>query len=119
MGAMERRKGATFEREVAVAFRDRGFKARRGLGQARDSGEVPDVDVEGVDLWPELKRGRLTNPRAALAQAQAAASDHATRHGGAARTPIAITRDDGAGPIVTCSLEHYLDLLARANGVAR
>jgi hypothetical protein len=109
MGVRSRRKGARFEQEVARAFRAVGFGgARRGLGQARSASEVPDVDVDAEPrLWPELKRGRLTSPRAALAQATEAAAQ-------SGRVPVAICRDDGGDAFVTLTLVDFLALYARA-----
>lgn len=107
MGAMSRRKGARFEQEIAQAFRAVGFDgARRGLGQARAANEVPDVDAHPA-LWPELKRGRLTNPRGALAQAIIAAED-------SGRMPVAICRDDGGDAFVAMRFTDFLELFGRA-----
>jgi hypothetical protein len=103
MGASQRRKGGRFERAVAAAFRVVFPGAKRGLGQARAGGEVPDVDVPG--FWPEAKAHRLTNPRAALAQAIAAA-------GSSGRVPIAVCKDDGMEPLVHLRLEDFVALLA-------
>lgn len=105
MGAMERRKGARFEKEIAQAFRAVGYAgAKRGLGQARAANEVPDVDAH-PRLWPELKRHRRTNPRAALAQAVEAAAS-------SGRLPVAICRDDGEDATVTLRFVDFLELFA-------
>mgnify|MGYP007082287255 CR=1 FL=1 len=64
---MQRRKGAGWERELAAHLRSEGIEAQRGIGQARRSSEVPDVDVDG--WWIEAKRHQRTNPKAALQQA--------------------------------------------------
>lgn len=101
-----RRKGHGFEREVARAFSlALGVAIKRGLGQARGSSEVPDVDVPGFHI--ECKRAIRTNPRAALAQAIEASQ-------GSARTPIAICRDDRSAPFAVLRFEDLLVLLARA-----
>ena len=53
-GKSSRQKGQRGERE-AVKFAARFFPAaKRGLGQARSGGDVPDVD--GTPLWIEVKR---------------------------------------------------------------
>jgi hypothetical protein len=101
-GAGARRKGHDFERwvanELALVF---GDDVRRGL-QYRDGSEAPDVIAPAFFI--ECKRGRQTNPRAALHQAQVASA-------GKGLWPIAITKDDGDPPIVTLSLEDFTHLL--------
>jgi hypothetical protein len=54
MGAMSRRKGATFEREVANLIRDQlGFDCKRNLEQYQQGGD----DLSGVPGWSiECKR---------------------------------------------------------------
>jgi hypothetical protein len=102
MGALSRRKGAAWERELVHRFREAmpGAEVRRGL-QCRSGEEVPDVDCPV--LWPEAKRGRQPNVRAALRQAEASAPE--------GRIPIAVIRDDRAEPFVALSLEDFLELL--------
>jgi hypothetical protein len=102
-GARSRRKGASYERELAKLFREAmpGADIKRGLGQCRSAGEVADVDCP--HFWVEAKRGKMPNPRAALAQANAAAPP--------GRIPIAVVRDDRAEAFVALSLEDFLDLV--------
>ena len=54
MGAMSRRKGATFEREVASLIRDHlGYECKRNLEQYQQGGD----DLSGVPGWSiECKR---------------------------------------------------------------
>jgi hypothetical protein len=99
-----RDKGARWERELVDRFaaifgRD---EVRRGL-QYRDGAECPDVVCPG--WWIEAKVGRLTNPRAALRQAQRDSR-------GKGVWPVAICKDDRDPPHVTMDLEDFLDLLA-------
>lgn len=103
MSARSRNKGAAYERELVHRFRDAmpGANVQRGLGQCRSAGEVADVDVP--HFWIEAKRGRLPNPRAALAQAQEAAAP--------GRIPVAVIRDDRAEAFVALSLDDFLDLV--------
>lgn len=106
-----RKRGAAWERRVAEIFRDAlGLDSvKRGLGQARSAGEVPDV--RGVpDLWPECKHGRQVNLRAALAQAIAAVEESGTK-----ALPVAIAKDRGRGkpPLVIMRLSDWMSLLAR------
>lgn len=98
-----RRKGHDFERSVAsrlaVIFGD--DKVRRGL-QYRDGAECPDVVAPGT--WIECKRGRQTNPRAALRQAIEDSQ-------GKGVWPVAITKDDGDPAQVTMLFDDFCDLL--------
>lgn len=102
MGALSRRKGASFERELVQRFREvmPGAEVRRGL-QCRSGTEAPDVDCPV--FWPEAKRGRQPNVRRALRQAAEAAPP--------GRVPIAVIRDDRAEPFVALSLEDFLELV--------
>lgn len=60
MGTMSRRKGATFEREVANLIRDNlGFDCKRNLEQYQAGGD----DLSGVPGWSiECKRYANTKP---------------------------------------------------------
>jgi len=102
MGARSRRKGARYERELVHLFRDAmpGAEVRRGL-QSRGGDEVPDIDCPV--FWPELKRGKKPNIRAALRQAIAAAPK--------GRIPLAVIRDDRQDAFVALSLDDFLDLV--------
>lgn len=111
MGRYERRKGATFEREIANAFREVFPDARRGIGQSRSAGEVPDVD--GTPFWIECKRGKSCSVHAAMAQAVNAEQEHRAGKGQHAsrRTPVAVMRRDGEDALVVMSLEDFLQLV--------
>ena len=102
-GAHSRRKGAGFERELVQRFREVMPDAtiRRGL-QFRTGEETPDVDCPV--FWPEAKRGKQPNVRAALRQATNAAPP--------GRFPNAIIRDDRAEPVVALSLDDFLEFVA-------
>ena len=98
------RKGKSFEREIAIKFREKYPDAKRGY-QFRDGADAPDVIVG--DWWIECKRStRNTNPKAAIAQAveaiAAAKSD---------KKPIAVTKDDRSEILVTLFLSDFLELL--------
>lgn len=103
MGALSRRKGAAWERELVRRFREvmPGAEVRRGL-QSRSGEEVPDVDCPV--FWPEAKRGRQPNVRAAPRQAEASAPK--------GRIPLAVIRDDRAEPFVVLGLDDFLELVA-------
>ena len=77
-----------------------GAEVKRGL-QYRSGAEAPDIECPV--FWPELKRGKKTNMRAALRQAIEASP------GG--RVPIAVVRDDYAAPTVTLLLDDFLELV--------
>lgn len=107
MGASQRRKGATGEREAADAlYEATGMAWRRTapLQTHRGGRECPDIDCDDVPapgLHCEVKRGKRTNPRAALEQAE--------RDCGA-RVPWALTRDDRGEWTVTVRLRHLRQL---------
>ena len=102
MGALSRRKGRRYEQELVYLFRDAmpDAEVRRGL-QSRGGVEVPDVDCSV--FWPEAKRGRKPNVRAALRQATDAAPK--------GRVPVAVIRDDRAEAFVALSLHDFLELV--------
>ena len=80
-------------------------KVRRGL-QYREGSDSPDVICPG--FWIECKRGKRTNPRAALRQAIVDAK-------GKPVWPIAICRDDGEEGTVTLRLHNFVELLTEWN----
>ena len=87
--AHSRNKGAGYERKIVALIKGRGYDAERGLqtGNKFSRKAVPDVVVDG--WWIECKctSRQKSNPRAALAQAEA---DNA----GSAKTPCAIVHVD-------------------------
>lgn len=100
-----REKGATFEREVAELHRPHFPEACRGIGQARSSFEVADVDR--VPWWMEAKSWKRPNIIAAFRQAIAAALKN-----GKGLRPVVVTRMTGVRPdLVTITLEHWLELV--------
>lgn len=102
MGALSRRKGAAYERELVHLFREAmpGADIKRGL-QCRSGEEC--ADVECPVFWPESKRGKQPNVRGALRQANAAAPK--------GKIPVAIIRDDRAEAFVALSLDDFMDLV--------
>lgn len=102
MGALSRRKGHEWEREVARLFRKvcPGDDIRRGL-QYRDGAECPDV-VSSM-FWIEAKRGKRTNIKAALKQAEKAQPK--------GKWILAVTKDDREDAIASMRLDEFLDLL--------
>ena len=105
-GRANRRKGASWEREVARLLRLIWPDAKRGLQTRGGTKEVPDV--EGTPFYLELKRGVRCNIKAALEQA-ASSSD--------GRPPVAVTKEDAKRPIVSMYIEDWFNLLAAVYGV--
>lgn len=108
MGKAQRTKGATFEREVCAALRDRlGIDVTRNIGQARDGGN--DIDV-GPWVIECKRRKRLVTLRQWMDQAKAAIPAVLRRrpNGGLIPVPVVVLRDDGGDPLVLCTLDHFL-----------
>ena len=111
MSARSRNKGAAYERELANRWRDSGLypDARRGIGQARWGGDVPDVD--GTPWWVEAKCQARPNVFAAMEQAEEATDG---------RTPVVVAcrREKGApgraSTLVAMRLEDFEALCAAA-----
>jgi hypothetical protein len=75
MGAMQRTKGATFERKIASILRLRWPNATVHRSSQADRAYDSDVVIDGGpewtrNLWLELQDARHPNPRAKLAQAE-------------------------------------------------
>jgi hypothetical protein len=91
-GRTNRSKGHSFEREVATQIRAYAItgaeEAKRGIGQARDSGEVSDV-VGLPGWWVECKHKRGSNVVAAMEQA---IRDKNKTKGGASKNPLVVFR---------------------------
>jgi hypothetical protein len=102
-GKASRRKGQDFEREMvrrlAEVFGE--DKVRRGL-QYREGSECPDVQAPA--FWIECKRGKRTNPRAALEQASQDSI-------GKGVWPAAICKEDRSPATVTLFFEDFAELL--------
>lgn len=103
MGAMQRRKGATFERALVHRFREAmpGADVKRGLQFRGGGAEVPDVDCPVFHV--EAKHGKKPVVRAALQQAQADAVK--------GKIPIAVIKDNRQEPFVVLGLEDFLDFV--------
>jgi hypothetical protein len=97
MGASQRRKGASYEREIANAI-----GAKRNIGQARDGGD--DITHEGYRI--ECKR-RAKLPKPMLDwMAQAVASMRDPDH----ETPIVVCRADGGESLVIMRFKDWTDI---------
>lgn len=96
LGRRSKRKGMAYEREVADRFRAIWPEAKRGIGQTRAGGEVPDI--QGTPFWCEAKHRKALNLTAAMRQAEVAWKSFISRGGNpnAYRCPIVIARLDTA-----------------------
>lgn len=112
MGKGQRAKGHSFERTVAIAFRELYPDAKRGLSQTRSGVEVPDID--GTPFWIEAKHRIRCNPRRALDEA--AADSKSAR---STKPPIAVTKDTGKPAMVTLYLSDFLALLSNTQAPPR
>lgn len=114
MGKRSRTKGAVGEREAArLLSRVTGRSWQRTAGQYRSGGDLPDIEPDGwqpeTPLWVEVKRGKRTSPKAALAQAIDACAGH---------VPVALTRDDRGEWLITFELSHFVRVVAGLLGPA-
>lgn len=100
MSAYERRRGATFEREVAnILQSELGFSVRRTLGQARDGGT--DLHLPGG--WAlECKRRKSIPDYLSAGMKQAAT-------GG--QYPAVVVRPDGGEPLVLLRMADFIRLV--------
>jgi len=107
MGARSRRKGASFEREVARLLEPAYPEAVRGIGQTRRGSD--HADVEGTPWWVECKVGQRPNIYAAVAQSVEAGDE---------RPWLVVARKNSSGggaasvDTVTMSVESFLRLVA-------
>ena len=108
-GRASRTKGHDFERWVARRFREVFPKWTVSRGAQFVGAVAPDV-VTPL-FWTECKRGKRTNPKAALAQAITEQKNAAAWK---PRTPIAVCKDDREDPTVTMLLDDFLKLVEAA-----
>jgi len=96
MGASQRRKGATFEREIAQAL-----GAKRNIGQARDGGD--DITVGRFRV--ECKRRQTVGPMAKWMAQCVAACD---REGD---VPLVVARGDGGEAYAILRFADFVPLM--------
>jgi hypothetical protein len=115
MGAMQRRKGASFEREVAKLFTEAlRVDCRRGLVQCRSSSEAADVELPPeVPLWLECKHHKKVNLHDALAQADEACDKWVivNQHIEEPKWPAAIVKDNGKAPLAVMYAEDFAKMM--------
>lgn len=108
-GRASRDKGHSYEREIAGRLREEVYdgdeKVKRGLGQARQSGEVSDVQTP--DFWIECKRMKRVN----IAKAMGQASEDVMKNSDAYRIPVVVSKSDHEPATVTMFLEDWLELV--------
>lgn len=92
-------KGKAFERAVAIVMRSIWPGAKRGIGQARAGGEVPDVD--GTPYWVEAKHRKRVSIRKAWDQATEATDG---------RPVLLVTREDRRPTLVTMGIDEFVRL---------
>lgn len=103
LGKSNRRRGATFERDVASLYREAGHTdARRGI-QNRTGADA--ADVEGTPYWVECKLSNVRAPNVHTAFEQGAADTDG-------REVAVWSRVARGRTLVTISSEHYLRLVA-------
>lgn len=113
IGRQNRARGGAYERWVAAQFRAVFEGARRGVGQARTGGDVPDVEGCGV-YWVQTKSKKTPNLFDAIEQAEAElAIRHAQKHATCAyKLPLVVARRTAkSGDVVGIRLEHFIELL--------
>lgn len=101
MGARSRRKGATWEREIAARLRSIFPDARRGFQSRFGGKEQADVIVPFFHI--EAKCGARPNIAAAMEQA--------TRDAAPTLWPTVISKRDREDPLVTMRLDDWLELV--------
>lgn len=100
MGASQRRKGASGEREFAQILSDEmGFAVKRNIGQSRDGGD----DITVCQFRFEVKR------RKGIAVHEWV--DQATRASGPSDIPVVACRADGKGWLIVMRLEDALPMI--------
>jgi Holliday junction resolvase len=107
MGAMQRNKGATFERDLAKCFSESlGVPVKRNIGQARDGGD----DITVGPLAVEAKRRKsLKTVYDWIRQAERAV-EQLDLFLDAPRKPLVVARADNEGPLVIMKLDDFLSL---------
>ena len=123
-GRRSRRKGSTFERQVANDLKPIFERARRAGLRQTQSGSDDAPDVDGCSpFWIETKHGKQTNPRAALAQAEEAMAAWAAKGGDPEcfRWALAVCKDDRQPPFVVMRWDQFREFLSewQSNGEKR
>lgn len=114
-GKRSRRKGSTFERDIANQLKPIFPNAKRAGLRQTQSGSDDAPDVDGCPpFWIETKHGKKTNPRAALAQAEEAMAAWATKGGSPEffRWALAVCKDDRQPTFVMMRWDQFMEFLS-------
>ena len=95
-----RQKGARYERELAAAFRDQGFDARRGQQYCGANGDADVVGLPGIHV--EAKRVEKLNLYDAMAQAR--------RDARSGEIPAVFHRKSNCGTLVTLEIDGFFEV---------
>lgn len=107
MSAYQRRKGKTWEQDVARRFREVVPESRRtGYHQVAREGSGIACDVSAAPFRIECKAGARPPILRALEQARQGCPE--------GWYPIAVCKQDRREPTVTISLDDFLELVAQA-----
>jgi hypothetical protein len=109
IGRGSRVKGASYERSVANTLKSVWPGAKRGIGQTRNAGEVPDVS--GTPWWIEAKFHKRVNIRKAHEQAIGARNVHRELHGTPYMPVLVVSRDNAKCDLATMTFEMFVDLM--------
>lgn len=113
IGRQNRARGGAYERYVAKQMTHAFPGARRGIGQARSGGDVPDVEGCGP-YWIQCKSTRAPNLFAALAQAEDELNMRRLQQHAACpySVPLAVARRTGrSGDVVAMRLSDFVAVL--------
>lgn len=120
IGRQNRARGGAYERWVAKQLAAVFPGARRGIGQARSGGDVPDV--EGcAPYWVQCKSTRAPNLFAALEQAEAELGVRRLQQHAVCpySVPLAVARRTGKqGDVVALRLGDFIDLADRVRALS-
>lgn len=107
MSAMQRTKGATYEREVCGdLFQELGVRVSRNLGQARDGGN--DIDVGAFRL--ECKRRARIGVEEWLRQCEKACAKDG-------HVPVVVMRGDGCESMILMRAKDFWPLMGGEIGM--
>ena len=110
-----RRKGATYQREIANRWRDSGLwpSAQSSIAQTRGGASEPDV-IGTESHWHELKHNKNITPLAALRQAENNIAAWYEKNGSGIVDwrAFAVCRQNRMGDVVMMRLETYEELVA-------
>ena len=110
MGKLSRRKGHSFEREIAIQFRKIFPEAKRHLEYQACEAQGIDLDHTG-EFRVQCKRGRKYSPIGTIKEIQLDPIE-----GG---VPLLVTRGDNTETMVALSLKDFLAILKKARSPKR